>query len=96
MGDSQKKCPNCGQWSSWDRNYDDRCDHCGEYLAQEEKRRETVKEEEKLRQEKDWMFRVDPTDNAWIKFWKKAGNLFYVVFMAIMSFIMWVIAALPG
>ena len=27
-----KKCPACQQWSGWQKQPDDRCEHCGELL----------------------------------------------------------------
>ena len=93
---SQKKCPNCGKWSNWNNNLEDRCEHCGELLSPIELDRKTKKEDEIDRQEKDWMFYINPEDSGLVKFFKKSGNLFYTVFMAIMTFIMWLIAALPG
>ncbi|SFU07403.1 tRNA synthetases class I (M) [Algoriphagus locisalis] len=93
---SQKKCPNCGEWSTWTNNYEDRCEHCGELLSPVELERKAKFTQEKDRQEKDWMFYINPEDSGIKKFFKKSGNLFYTVFMAIMTFIMWLIAALPG
>ncbi len=93
---SQKKCPHCGQWSNWSNNINDRCENCGKPLAQEELDREKKRADEKEKNEKDWMFYINPNDSELVKFFKKTGNLFYTVFMAIMSFIMWLIAALPG
>lgn len=93
---SQKKCQNCGKWSIWKTNSDDLCEHCGKPLSPVELDRKEKKVQEDLRKEKEWMFYVDPTDSGLVKFFKKSGNLFYTVFMAIMTFIMWLIAALPG
>lgn len=93
---SQKKCPHCGKWSEWTTSFDDRCEHCGEPLSPVDLERKAKKEEEAVRQEQNWMFYIKPDDGALMRFLKKSGNLFYMVFMAIMSFIMWVIAALPG
>ena len=93
---SQKKCPHCGEWSVWTNNYEDRCEHCGEFLSPVELERKEKFILEQDRQEKGWMFYINPEDSGAKKFFKKSGNLFYTVFMAIMTFIMWLIAALPG
>jgi|GEM_PF-5181053 len=29
---STKKCPHCGQWTSWQQQPDDRCEHCQQTL----------------------------------------------------------------
>lgn len=93
---NQKKCPNCGKWSAHKGDYAASCEHCGKLLFPVELKRKEKKEENDLRKEKEWMFYINPDDSGLVKFLKKSGNLFYLVFMAIMSFIMWVIAALPG
>lgn len=93
---SQKKCPNCGNWSAWTENYEDRCEHCGEVLSPKELERRDKLEQEKENNTKEWMFYINPDDSALARFFKKSGNLFYTVFMAIMTFILWLIAALPG
>lgn len=93
---SQKRCPHCGEWSAWTTSYDDRCEHCGELLAPVEIERKAKMEAEKVRQEKEWMFYINPQDSFLVRFFKKSGNIFYTIFMAIMTFIMWLIAALPG
>ena len=93
---NQKKCPHCGKWSMWSNNFEDLCEHCGQILSPIELDRRDKREKEKEIKEKEWMFYIDPDDSGLVKFFKKSGNLFYTVFMAIMTFIMWLIAALPG
>ncbi len=93
---SEKKCPHCGKWSKWNNSLQDACDHCGQPLAKTEIEREEKRAREREKNEKDWMFYIHPEDNGIVRFFKKTGNLFYTVFMAIMTFIMWLIAALPG
>jgi len=29
----EKKCPHCGEWSTWNQKLDDPCDHCGKPLG---------------------------------------------------------------
>lgn len=93
---SQKKCPNCEKWSVWTTSYDDRCEHCGELLSPVEVERKVKQKQEEKRQEEEWMFYIKPDDTFFQKFFKKTGNFFYVIFMGIMTFIMWMIAAMPG
>jgi methionyl-tRNA synthetase len=93
---NQKKCPHCGVWSDYKDDYDASCEHCGQPLFPVELKRKAKKKQDDLRKEKEWMFYINPDDSAVARFFKKSGNLFYTVFMAIMTFIMWLIAALPG
>jgi methionyl-tRNA synthetase len=92
----QKKCPHCGNWSEWNQHIDDTCDHCGKNLSPVEVKRDKVRKDEKKKNEEEWMFYIKESDTSLVKFFKKVGNGFYTVFMAIMTFILWLIAALPG
>lgn len=92
----QKKCPHCQQWSDWDQDIEDTCEHCGQKLSLMEIQRNQKREEERIANEQKWMFYIQKSDPPFMVFLKKAGNLFYTVFMAIMTFLLWLIAALPG
>lgn len=92
----QKKCPHCKKWSAWSQNIEDVCEHCGEKLSHLELARNQKREEERKANEEKWMFYIQKADPPFIVFLKKVGNLFYTVFMAIITFLIWLIAALPG
>ena len=86
-----KKCPNCGEWSKWNLSLHDKCEHCGELLQKQEalKEKEKIKEIEK--QEKEFIFHIDKTDNFLQKALKKGGYAVYVVIMSVVSFITWLL-----
>ena len=92
----EKKCPNCGKWSKWTQDLQDVCEHCGNELSLKEK--ENIKRMESHIQdrEENWMFYIKASDPSWLVYLKKTGNLFYTIFMAIISFILWLVAAFPG
>lgn len=92
----QKKCPHCGEWSSWNMNLTDRCEHCGQPLGGKDLKNQERREQEQLKNTEDWLFAIKKTDSPFVVSLKKIGNFFYTVFMAIISFILWLIAALPG
>lgn len=91
-----KKCPDCGQWSEWNQEKTDRCQHCDALLSPEIIEREEKSAQKKKEQEDGWIFNVKPDDNPIKVFFKKTGKLGYVIFMAIVSLIVWLIAFLPG
>lgn len=91
-----KKCPNCHQWSSWNQQKTDRCEHCGALLATETIEREEKREKKKKEEEDRWVFNIQPDDPPLTIFFKKIGKVGYVIFMAIVSFIVWLVAFLPG
>jgi predicted amidophosphoribosyltransferase len=92
----EKKCPHCGKWSSWNQNLNDVCDHCGKTLGGIDLVYAEKRKEQKQANEEQWIFHVKDTDNAFVKGIKQVGNYFYVLYLAIITFIAWVIAFLPG
>lgn len=91
-----KKCPHCHQWSEWNQDKTDRCEHCGALLAPEVVEREEKRDKKKKEEEDGWVFNVQPNDSPFKVLLKKVGKVGYVIFMAIVSFIVWLIAFLPG
>ncbi|MGM0946042.1 MAG: hypothetical protein ACQEW9_12730 [Bacteroidota bacterium] len=92
----QKKCPHCGKWSNWEMNVTDRCEHCGKTLGGKDLENQEKREKDKLKNEEEWLFNIHENDSSIVVALKKVGNFFYTIFMAIISFILWLIAALPG
>jgi predicted amidophosphoribosyltransferase len=92
----EKKCPNCGQWSKWTTNYKDICEHCGHPLGGSDLAYQEIRERDTKANEEQWMFYIKEDDSEWVKTWKKIGNFFYTIYIAILTFLAWVIAALPG
>tara|TARA_R100000455_G_C6257780_1_gene113417 strand:+ start:695 stop:979 length:285 start_codon:yes stop_codon:yes gene_type:complete len=92
----QKKCPHCGQWSDWNQNLTDTCQHCGKPLGGKDLENQQKREADKKSNEENWMFYIKEDDSDLVKTFKKIGNFFYTIYMAIITFIPWLIAALPG
>lgn len=92
----QKKCRHCGKWSSWNLNLFDLCDHCGQTLGGKDLENQERRIADKENNEDNWMFNIKESDSYVTKGMKKVGNFFYTIFMAIISFILWLIAVLPG
>lgn len=92
----EKKCPHCGEWSSWDQDLNDVCDHCGKPLGGIDLIYKEKRAAQEKASEEQWVFFIKETDSEFVKKAKKVGNFFYTVYISIITFIAWVIAALPG
>ena len=96
---STRKCPSCGQWSDWNQNPDDLCQHCGAVLDPQGVRARQLQEEEAFRQQKNIniaLIEIYPYDSAFTRFWKRIVQGFQLTLMAIISFIIWVVTVLAG
>ncbi|RAU81790.1 hypothetical protein [Pontibacter arcticus] len=96
---ASKKCPHCGQWSGWNQNPTDRCEHCHKILdpvkVASQQAQEVRKQEEKERFSVNFI-QVDPDDAWYTKFFKRIGLGFQLAFVSIISLILWLIAFLAG
>lgn len=86
-----KKCSNCGEWSHWNLSLDDKCEHCGEYLQKQEKEKAEEKAVIKQLQEKAFLFHINENDNIFQKILKKGGYAVYLIILAIVSFLSWIL-----
>ncbi|MFT2011079.1 hypothetical protein ACMA1I_20585 [Pontibacter sp. 13R65] len=96
---SSRKCPVCGQWSQWNQNPTDRCEHCQSILdpiaVSREQAREERRQEESKRFSVDFI-KIDPEDPWYLSLFKRVGLGIQITFAAIISFILWLIAFLAG
>ena len=95
---SSKKCSNCGQWSDWNMEVTDRCQHCGALLSDKSSldsaSRETepeVKEGFQLQ-----LIQIYPTDSWFVVGVKRIVQALQISFVAIVSFIIWFLTLLAG
>lgn len=91
-----KKCPNCTLWTSWSTGLYDQCEHCGAQLNQraieEKKKRENKIIED---YENSWLT-IKPDDSTFIVIIKNIVKSVQLMFMAIVSFFLWLIFAISG
>lgn len=89
---SQKKCPSCGQWTTWNQRLDDKCEHCGAQL--EKQRAEEVKHRQELAG-KPLTFnkrKIEPGDSLGKALYKRIFNVTGAAYFAFLSFLIWLIA----
>ncbi len=94
-----KKCPHCHQWSSWHHQATDRCQHCQELLDPQAYQRSLAhydREQEESKKINITLIEIFPMDSAFTRFWKRIVQGFQLTFIAILSFILWLIALLAG
>ncbi|WP_143962724.1 hypothetical protein [Litoribacter populi] len=92
----EKRCPHCGKWSDWNQKLEDPCDHCGKPLGGEDLEHRNRDRQKAQERAESWIFYIREDDSDFVKFWKTVGNTFYIIYMSILSFFAWLIAALPG
>lgn len=92
----EKKCPHCGEWSTWNQQLTDSCNHCGRTLGGKDLDYQEKRAAQEQKNIENWIFNIKESDSNFVKGWKEVGNFFYTVYLAIITFIVWLIAALPG
>ena len=98
MEKSVKKCPICGQWSRWNQNFEDRCEHCNSLLAPVElKDQEDIQDmAEKNEKFSIQLVTINPDDNLLVAGVKRVIQAFQLTFVAIISFLVWLATAIAG
>jgi phage FluMu protein Com len=93
---STKKCPSCQQWSQWQQQADDRCEHCGELLdprAHAEAQQQVATEQQ---QGGIQLMEIGPDDTGLVWFFKTIVRGGQLLFIAILGFIVWLVTAIAG
>ncbi len=90
------KCKNCGAWNELTGEVNQKCSNCGEILVDEKQARLDKLEAMRKEQLDKWMFTIKDEDDPFTKFFKKAGNIMYLIFISIIAFISWLLAVLPA
>lgn len=93
---TEKKCPNCGAWVTWEKKPSDRCSNCGELLDSEaHKAVEKRAEKARIDFEKDF-FRIRATDNILMKIVRKTAFVLHAMFAAITWAFLWFVSTFAG
>lgn len=90
------KCPECGTWNKWGESNHLICEDCGYKMKDPHQERKEKREAFDREQLDKWMFTIKEEDSKPVILLKKAGNVAYMVFMAIVAFVSWLIAMIPG
>jgi hypothetical protein len=93
---STKKCLACQQWSHWQQQAADRCEHCGELLdprAQNEAQQQAATEHQRGGIQ---LIEIKPEDGGAIRFFKTIVRGGQLLFIAIIGFIVWLVTAMAA
>ncbi|WBO86386.1 hypothetical protein [Hymenobacter yonginensis] len=94
---ASKKCPHCGFWSPWQQQATDRCERCGLYLDAPRMRSEQKRQELADKPLPSFMrLELKPDDGTVLRFFKHIVRGGQLVFGAIVSFLLWLVAMLAG
>lgn len=72
------------------------CGSCGKSLGGRDLDYHINREKDKKASDEKWIFFIKESDGAFVKNAKIVGNFFYTIYMAIITFIVWLIAMMPG
>ncbi len=72
------------------------CGSCGKPLGGRDLDYHINREKDKKASDEKWIFFIKESDGALVKNAKIVGNFFYTIYMAIITFIVWLIAMMPG
>jgi len=93
---AEKLCPNCKNWTNWQKKNTDKCLHCGHVLGiQAIKEKEAWVARDIKQDENDW-FKPRETDGPIKAFFRKVAFIFHMIFGAITMFFIWMFSAGPG
>ncbi|MCF8257626.1 MAG: hypothetical protein K9J06_08740 [Flavobacteriales bacterium] len=93
---SEKKCPQCGQWTKWNKNPEDRCAHCDSVL---DPRRVQEKIDVSTREAEDRahsFFIIRPQDGLPMKAIRRTAFVAHAVYAAIVWLFLVLFASTPG
>jgi hypothetical protein len=91
-----KKCPACGQWGPWQQRDTDRCTHCGALLDPRSLQEREDREEYERKHKEDSFFTPRATDGVLMRITRKVAFAAYIVYTAVVAFIMYIVTSLVG
>ena len=86
---SEKICPNCKKWTHYTLKADDVCEHCGQILSTYKQEKE--ERGERIKSTPMGLFAIAETDGALLSSAKRVANFGYVIFTAVVGFVIWFI-----
>ncbi len=89
---NERKCDKCGKWSDGEKYF---CNHCG-VLMDEERLEEEKKRHESQEGLAVALIKIYPTDHIIVKGIKHIIRIGQIIYFAILTFILWVVAFMSG
>lgn len=93
---TEKKCPHCGVWTTWEKKATDRCSSCKGLLDPKAfEAKEAREEKERAFKENDF-FRIRETDGFLMKGVRKVGWVLHAIFAFITWAFLWFVTTFSG
>lgn len=93
---SEKKCENCGKWTTWTQALSDTCEHCGELLQAEELTRISKIQQEEKEYQDNIFYHPKEGDGPFMFVTRKVAMVLHMVFAAITWAFMWFTVTFSG
>jgi len=97
LPEATKKCPHCEQWTTWQQQPTDHCQHCGQEL--EPYRAASNEARAQLEQQpmsKLVLIEVKPDDGTFMRFLKRIIQGGQLAFAGLLAFVVWFLTTLAG
>jgi hypothetical protein len=93
----ERYCKNCGTWGYFEGKIDDRCIYCGNMFEPKRYQEEADKEVKRvLDPPAIILVKIKKTDNFFVKIFKTVLQGFQLLFVAILTFVLWLVALISG
>lgn len=93
---TEKKCPSCGVWTTWEKQPEDRCTSCNQLLDPRAFAAKSEREEkERVYKENDFL-RIKETDSLGMRVVRRVAWFFHIIFAAIAWFFLWMVTTFSG
>lgn len=93
---NEKKCPHCGQWTTWHKSLDDRCQYCNTLLQERQVKENEARQTKELEVKEHDFFRTRPDDGLAMKAVRKTAFVAHVIYAAIVWLFLMMFASTPG
>jgi len=93
---THKKCPECNEWTSWNHQLTDKCEHCSELLDKRAINDIKLFEKQQKINEENSFYVPKPGDSFIVLAVRKAAWIANVIYVAMVSFMLWFFTTLAG
>jgi hypothetical protein len=90
----ETKCPKCEKWQPTNGESSAQCVFCDAYLHPDKRVREV--EKRRIEKSKPFFILIHKNDQWYVKIYKWVFNVVQLVFVSIVSFVVWLVTLLAG
>ena len=93
---SEKKCPHCGTWITWEKQAADQCGSCKQLLDSRAFEAKTEREEKEREFEENDFFRIREADGFLMRGVRRVGWVLHAIFALITWAFLWFVTTFSG